>query len=118
MMPHIILEYSLSVEDTELSVEQAKVLVDAAYQAVVQTQLFKEDNIKVRLHPLKFYRLGLDDCGFIHGICRIHSGKTALQKQQLSKSLLVALTGCETAKRVITVEVVEMDTETYAKALI
>ena len=117
-MPHIILEYSLPVEDSSLSVEQAKVLVDAAFAAVTETQLFKEDNIKVRLHPLEFYRLGLGDCGFIHGICRIHTGKTVLQKQQLSQSLLAALTGCETSKRVITVEVVEMDTETYAKALI
>lgn len=116
-MPHIIIEYSLASPDSNLDSTSAQTLVDTAFNAVLQTHTFTPANIKVRLHPVQFYRLGLKDVGFIHVMCRIHAGKTLEQKQQLTQSLLQALSKIETQKRVITVEVIEMVRDSYAKAL-
>lgn len=116
-MPHIILEYSLAADDAGLDATAARTLVDAAFNAVLETAVFTPANIKVRLHPVQFYRLGLANAGFIHVMCRIHRGKNLAQKHLLSESLLQALSKIEAQKRVITVEVVEMDRESYAKGL-
>lgn len=113
-MPHIMIEYSQNA----LSEKEAETLVSEAYQAVKATELFKEENIKVRLHPVMHYQLGLSDCGFMHVQCRIHAGKTDHQKQRLSQSLLDALKSLFKSPMVLTVEAVEMEESTYAKAVL
>lgn len=113
-MPHIIVEYS---QDTVPST-MLKRWVDGAFETVKATGLFKTDNIKVRAHPVMDYRLGLPDSGFIHVMCRIHSGKTDVQKLLLSQSLLVSLQNGLSKAVVITVEVVEMDEMSYSKKVL
>ncbi|MDG6773079.1 hypothetical protein QCB45_01960 [Thiomicrorhabdus sp. ZW0627] len=113
-MPHIILEYS---QDT-IPDNVVKTMVSSAYDAVKSTGLFDEANLKVRAHPVTHYQLGLLDCGFIHVMCRIHSGKTDEQKRLLTQTVLKNLEGLFKGSVVITVEVVDMDKSTYAKALV
>lgn len=113
-MPHIIIEYS---QDRFSSTTPKKWVVDA-FEAVAATGLFKVDNIKVRAHPVIEYRLGLSNAGFIHVMCRIHSGKTDVQKLLLSQSLLVSLQNGLNERVVITVEVVEMDEMSYSKKVL
>lgn len=113
-MPHIIIEYSQdSLPSTSL-----KGFVEGAFEAVKATGLFNADNIKVRAHPVMDYRLGLPDSGFIHVMCRIHSGKTDVQKLLLSQSLLVSLQNGLSKAVVITVEVIEMDEMSYSKKVL
>lgn len=112
-MPHIIIEYSQeSVPLTAL-----KPWVGNAFDAVKSTGLFKTENIKVRVHPVMEYRLGVQNVGFVHVMCRIHVGKTEVQKLLLSQSLLIALQHGISRSMVITVEVIEMDEMSYSKKL-
>jgi 5-carboxymethyl-2-hydroxymuconate isomerase len=113
-MPHIIIEYS----QDSLASTTLKSWVDGAFETVKATGLFKSDNIKVRAHPVMDYRLGLPDSGFIHVMCRIHAGKTDVQKLLLSQSLLVSLQNGLSEAVVITVEVIEMDEMSYSKKVL
>lgn len=113
-MPHIIIEYS----QDRFSSTTPKNWVADAFESVVATGLFKTNNIKVRAHPVIEYRLGLHNAGFIHVICRIHAGKTDVQKLLLSQSLLVSLQNGLSEPVVITVEVVEMDEMSYSKQVL
>jgi len=119
-MPHIIIEYS---QDSVLP-ETAKKLVSSVFEAVKLTGLFKTENIKVRLHPVEIYQLGLPDSGFMHVMCRIHPGKNPEQKIQLTQTILSHLESVlkpelkAESGLVITVEVVEMDRTKYAKVVL
>ncbi|NPA72613.1 MAG: hypothetical protein GXO35_07270 [Gammaproteobacteria bacterium] len=76
---------------------------------------FSVENIKVRLHPVEFYQVGSHGYGFIHVQCRMHSGKTSAQKQQITTALLKALETMLMPAMVLTIEVVDMATDSYAK---
>jgi len=113
-MPHIIIEHSQNL----LQSIDSQSFLNTAFDAVKQTGLFSSENIKVRLHPIEHYKLGLDNSGFIHVMCRIHAGKTQSQKQQLTQALINAIAECLNEKWVITAEVVEMDRSSYAKKVL
>lgn len=110
-MPHLIIEFSSPL----LNEQQTLSLLNAVHQATAETKLFDEKNIKTRAHPIDFFRIGSGDKTFIHGHLRIHSGRSTSQKSQLTQAVLNAITEQNTAADVITVEVVDMDTATYAK---
>jgi len=112
-MPHLIIEYS----ETTVTDIQVDTMMEAVHQAAVATGLFEEANIKIRAIPLRHYRLGHESGGFIHAQCRIHEGRSAEQKRQLSEAVLEALCDIPLSVRVTTVEVVEMDTASYSKRL-
>lgn len=116
-MPHIVIEYSQdSFESKDLPG-----LVNSVFNAVANTSIVNPDNIKVRTYAAEFYQLGLADSGFIHVVCKTHMGKAGTQKQVLSEAVVSALEitakSCAKHSMVITVEVVEMDTASYAKSL-
>jgi 5-carboxymethyl-2-hydroxymuconate isomerase len=112
-MPHFVIEYS----ETTVAEIQVDTMMEAVYGAAVDSGLFEEANIKIRAIPLKHYRLGHESGGFIHAQCRIHEGRNAEQKRQLSEAILNALCEIPLSVRVTTVEVVEMDTASYSKRL-
>jgi 5-carboxymethyl-2-hydroxymuconate isomerase len=110
-MPHIIIEYSSKlVKD-----EQVMEMIDAVHEAVKSTDLFKIDHIKTRAIPVHFYRTGEHQGGFLHVQLRIKAGRTSLQKKLLSGSVLSAVKEQGWLVHVITVEVIDMDTDSYAK---
>ena len=113
-MPHIIIEHSQSA----IALPERQGLVDELYQVVESAGLFKSENIKVRLHPLEYFKLGLPDSEFIHVMCRIHVGKTDEQKQWLTQAVLNAISERIEGRCVITVEVVEMARGSYAKMIL
>ncbi|MEA1989312.1 MAG: hypothetical protein U9N57_08945 [Pseudomonadota bacterium] len=130
-MPHIVIEYSqdsfeskdLPSAHKELGLSQGMPgLVNSVFEAVANTEIVNPENIKVRTYEAEFYKLGLANTGFMHAVCKTHSGKTEFQKQELSQAILNALEQIVqlTAEHsmVITVEVVEMDTASYSKRLI
>jgi len=113
-MPHIVIEYS----QNSLQFSDEKRMLKSAFEAVKLAGLFTLDNIKVRLHPVEQYQLALPDYGFIHVMCRMHIGKTSAQKQQLTQHILDAISLLAEKKTVITVEVVEMARDSYAKRIV
>lgn len=143
-MPHIVIEYSQdsfeskdipyankalsrpqdipSVNKLEGLSQGIPGLVNSVFDAVVNTNIVKPENIKVRTYAAEFYKLGLMNTGFIHAVCKTHTGKSDLEKQALSQAILKSLEQFvqSTAENsiVITVEVVEMDRSSYSKSLI
>lgn len=130
-MPHIVIEYSQdSFESKDLSYAHKALswsqdipgLVNSVFESVVNTNVVKPKNIKIRTYAAEFYKLGLKDTGFIHAVCKTHTGKTDLDQQALSQAILKALEKTVQSmaehSMIITVEVVEMDTESYSKSLV
>jgi len=111
-LPHFIIEYSQDLLDDK----QIPEMLDAVHNAAMETGLFIESHIKTRAIPVQFYRIGTGHERFIHAQLRIKIGRNIEQKKLLSAAVLNAIKriGCDV--KVITVEVVDMDSECYAKA--
>ena len=109
-MPHIIIECTDDLETTCGSAE----LIEAVFNSVEQSGLFDVANIKLRVIPLKVYKTANQN-GFIHVQARVHQGRSKEQKQQLTAAIVAAITPFMTTTVIITAEVVDMDTASYAK---
>jgi len=110
-MPHIIIEFSRDLaSDTQIGTT-----LDAVHQAAAATRLFDARHIRVRAYPVYLYRVGGNVVPFLHAQIRIHSGRTAEQKRQLSSAVLDALREHHRSAYSITVEVVEMERESYTR---
>jgi 5-carboxymethyl-2-hydroxymuconate isomerase len=110
-MPHILIEFTEALA----SDEQVESLLDAIHTTVAATELFDEEHIRVRAYSLHHYRCGSRKRHFIHAQLRIHAGRSNEQKHRLSNAVLSALHAQQWPAEVITVEVVEMERESYAK---
>ncbi len=111
-MPHIVIEYT---EDT-LGDDQLPRLMDGVFEAVAGTGLFDVQNIKLRLIPIRHYRLAEGQKGFMHVQCRIHAGRTESQKKSLGQAIVPVIELMRTGLSVITCEVVEMHRSSYVKS--
>ncbi len=116
-MPHCVIEYSRPLE----AVVSPQTLMESVHQGAVSSELFDERAIKVRARPYEHYRVAVgaeQEMRFIHVTARILSGRSLEQKQWLSSILLKALEGIPLRNITITVEVVDMEREVYAKSII
>ncbi len=116
-MPHLIIEYAAPLAADE----KVLALLDAVYEAALATALFPADHIRTRAIPVVFYRTGEasspDSATFIHAQLRIKEGRSEAQKKALSRAVLAAIKRQQWPAQVITVEVVDMDTASYAKSV-
>lgn len=110
-MPHFIIEFS----EESATDERIGNLMDSLYHAAVASELFEPDNIKVRMHPLRYYTSANSRDSFIHAQLRIHNGRTPEQKKMLSDSVLATIREQHWPVKRITVEVVDMDKDSYSK---
>ena len=110
-MPHLIIEFSRGLATDH----QINAMLNAVHEAAAGTDLFDESHIRVRAIPVDYYRVGGKHEPFIHTQCRIHYGRGAEQKRQLSDAVLAAIKAQALIAKSITVEVVDMDRSTYAK---
>ena len=110
-MPHIIVEYSKqSVNET---------LVDAilhtVHHAIADSSLFKADQIKTRAYAFNKYTNAGDNEPYIHIQARIKSGRDIDNKKQLGDVILKGLSALNIPVSVITVEIIDMERESYGK---
>lgn len=110
-MPHLIIEYAQSLA-TDKQVAQ---LMQTVHEAALASGLFPERHIKTRAIPVQFYRTGSGSDPFIHAQLRIKHGRSDAQKKALSCGVLAAIKAQVLAAKVITVEVVDMDSASYVK---
>lgn len=110
-MPHIIIEYT----DGLATNAQIESMLDALHTSIVTTQLFAATHIRIRAQLLRHHRCGGIKRHFIHAQLRIHAGRNSEQKRILSSAVLATLCDQQWPAEVITVEVVEMERESYAK---
>ena len=110
-MPHIIVEYSKqSADDT-----QVDAILDTIHQSIVESGLFKADQIKTRAYAFdKFTNAGGSE-PYIHIQARIKAGRDVDNKKQLGDVILKGLSTMNIPAAVITVEIIDMERESYGK---
>ena len=110
-MPHIIVEYS------ELAIPEQEVdrVLRAVHASVEDSDLFENSHIRTRAYPFKDYTHGDGVEPYIHIQARIKSGRDADMKKRLSNGIIQSVSRMSIAVSVITVEVIDMDRESYGK---
>ncbi|MEX0298909.1 MAG: 5-carboxymethyl-2-hydroxymuconate Delta-isomerase [Kordiimonas sp.] len=110
-MPHLVIEYSETIEKTH-SINE---LILACDKAANKSGLFGEKDIKVRAYPCKTSLVGGHDLPFIHVTVKLLSGRDQETKKSLTDMVLKELLDCEVPASSLTVEAVDIERETYSK---
>lgn len=114
-MPHFIVECSQDI----LFQKTPDEILDAVYETADATGLFAPNDIKVRLQPYQYFRLGNGKKNFLHVFGYIMEGRTTEQKADLSKRISIKLTELLPEISFLSVNISEFEMATYSnKALI
>ncbi|MBP2616880.1 5-carboxymethyl-2-hydroxymuconate Delta-isomerase [Chryseobacterium jejuense] len=114
-MPHFIIECSQDILQQRTPDE----IMDAVYSVAESTGLFAVNDIKVRLQPYQYYRLGEGKKKFLHVFGHIMQGRSTEQKANLSKLISTQLTELLPDVSFLSVNINEFETATYSnKALV
>ncbi|WP_160136033.1 5-carboxymethyl-2-hydroxymuconate Delta-isomerase [Chryseobacterium sp. c4a] len=114
-MPHFIIECSQDI----LQLRTPNEIMDTVYNAAESTSLFAVNDIKVRLHPYQYYRLGEQKNNFLHVFGHIMQGRSTEQKADLSRKISTRLTELFPDISFLSVNISEFESATYSnKALI
>lgn len=114
-MPHFIIDCSPDVIKQKTPVE----IMDAVYETAEATGLFAKDDIKVRINPYEYYRLGETKKNFIHIFGNIMEGRSTEQKADLSKRIIERLNQLFPDVSILSMNVREFEMATYCnKSLI
>jgi len=111
-MPHNIIEYSSELDP------QAQEIIRAVHLGSVNSALFEEEDIKTRALAYQHVRLGQDSKFFIHVQAKLLSGRSPQQKSLLSDAILQQLIQLNLNNISLTVEVLDIDRDSYAKQVL
>jgi len=112
-MPHCIVEYSANITEN-LPVEQ---LMHAVYKGANQSELFTAADIKVRACAYNdFYLPGAEQV-FVHVNLKVLSGRDLSQRKSLAESVSNQLERLGIDAAAITVEVTNIEKESYVKKI-
>lgn len=93
--------------------------MQAVYEAAEATGLFVRDDIKVRLRPYLYFKLGEDKKDFIHVFGYIMEGRSTEQKANLSRKVMERLDEMFPDVSILSMNIFEFEEATYSnKALI
>lgn len=111
-MPHCVIEHSNALASAEL--------MSSVYEGAVESGLFDKSgkDIKVRALPYAFFQTATEKSDFVHVTLKILSGRTTAQKQVLSSLVLEKLVSLSYDAVSLTVEVQDMDRDSYAKLVL
>lgn len=118
-MPHLTLEYTRNLNDFD----PARAL-SALNEAMFDSGLFGEADIKSRAIGLDCYQVGLRDVprGFVHVNVAMLSGRSDEERKALADNLLAALlpliAGQAVGEVQLSVETSDLHRPTYAKAVV
>lgn len=114
-MPHFIIDCSQDI----LQQNSPEEIMDAVYKVADSTGLFAINDIKVRLQPFQYYRLGDQKKNFIHVFGYIMEGRSTEQKANLSRQISIRLTELLPDISFLSVNISEFEAATYSnKALV
>jgi 5-carboxymethyl-2-hydroxymuconate isomerase len=114
-MPHFIVDCSENV----LNEKSPDEIMEAVYRVAEATGLFAKNDIKVRLRPFQFYKLGETKRSFIHIFGNIMEGRSKEQKASLSRKIIEQLTEMFPDISILSMSIREFELDTYCnKALI
>ena len=86
-MPHFIVDCS----ETIFELQPEEKIIEQVHLAARSTELFNENDIKVRVNSFKKYSTGNKVENFIHVFSHIMEGRSSEQKLNLSKSIVKTL---------------------------
>lgn len=114
-MPHFIIECSENIIQQKSPDE----IMQAVYDVAEATGLFVANDIKVRLRPYQYFKLGKDKKDFIHIFGNIMEGRSTEQKANLSKKIIERLNEMFPDLSILSINIREFEKATYSnKALI
>ncbi|MGI9279942.1 MAG: 5-carboxymethyl-2-hydroxymuconate Delta-isomerase [Endozoicomonas sp.] len=113
-MPHCIIEYSSDIEQ-KYSIKE---LVSGVHQGALESGLFKAEDIKSRAYPCEHFLTARPEESFIHITVRIMVGRTPAQKKALSQRVLTAADQIIPDVNILTVEILDIDTDSYSKRIV
>jgi len=114
-MPHFIIECSENIIAQKAPVE----IMEAVYAAAEATGLFVENDIKVRINPYKYYKLGKGKNGFLHIFGNIMEGRSIEQRENLSRKIIERLHQMFPEISILSINIREFEKATYCnKSLI
>lgn len=108
-MPHFIIECSDNIIERKTPDE----IMRAVYEAAEASRLFAENDIKVRINPYRYYKLGNAKKDFIHIFGNIMEGRTVEQKADLSRKIIEALNRMFPDVSILSMNVREFEKATY-----
>lgn len=110
-MPHCVIEYSKDLDQTK----DLNALCTALHDTLMATELWQPSAIKVRAESFKTYLAGGVIAPFIHVTASLLEGRPLSKRQALSHSLLISLRNFAPEVTYLSVEIREMNAETYSK---
>jgi len=110
-VPHIIVEYPEELIDNE----SVDVILQTIHQSIADSGLFKADQIRTRAYPFRSFTNAGGSTPYLHIQARIKSGRDADNKKQLGEVILSALATLHIQVSVMTVEIIDMDRDSYGK---
>jgi 5-carboxymethyl-2-hydroxymuconate isomerase len=112
-MPHAVLEYSVNADNAI----RASQVVDQLHKIMLDCGLFTPAAIKTRAHSTNQYQVGeRGDAGsFAHVTVSLLAGRSIEQRKKLSDAILNLLKTSLPDLDSVTVEIREMDSDTYGK---
>ena len=114
-MPHFIIDCSENIIEQKSPAE----IMQAVYDVAEATGLFAAGDIKVRLHPYQYFKLGAGKQDFIHIFGNIMEGRSVEQKANLSRKIIERLNEMFPDISILSINVGEFEKATYSnKALI
>lgn len=110
-MPHIVVEYSCNLQP---KLDISALLVDLR-QIVVASDLFTPSAVKSRAVAYDDYTLDASDAHFMHVTVSILEGRAQEAREKLADSVFEVLKSLDFAIDKISVNIHEMNRETYRK---
>ena len=110
-MPHIIVEYPEQL----VNYTQVGAMLETIHHAIADSGLFKADQIRTRAYAFKKFTNAGGSEPYIHIQARIKAGRDVDNKKQLGDVILKGLSALSIPASVITVEIIDMERESYGK---
>ncbi len=108
-MPHFVLDCS----NTVIKSQSPESIMQLVYDTAKSTGLFDPNDIKVRINPYTYYSVNNGKSDFIHVFAYIMEGRSAAQKEGLSKRIVSALNEMFSEVPVISMNIMDFEKATY-----
>jgi len=90
-------------------------MLKTVHRSIADSGLFKADQIKTRAYPFKEFTNAGESNPNIHNQARIKSGRDTDNKKRFAEVILAGFKTLNIQASVITVEVIDMDRDSYGK---
>ncbi len=108
-MPHFIIDCSENI----IRQKSPDEIMQAVYDVAEAAGLFAANDIKVRLRPYQYFKLGTGKKDFIHIFGNIMEGRSAEQRANLSKKIIERLNEMFPDISILSINIREFEKATY-----